>query len=98
MPSGALKRDRHETRSSQDALPRRQRLPAGQAEVVAEMGPMILGPGLYRVQAELLSDGRTLATAGVVFKVVAERALTGGQPVLWAPIEVSCRSRVTAER
>lgn len=71
---------------------------AGKSEVVAEMAPMILGPGLYRVQAELLSGGTTLATAGTVFKVVAERALTGGQPALWAPTEVSCRPRVAAER
>jgi lipopolysaccharide transport system ATP-binding protein len=71
---------------------------AGKSEVVAEMAPMILGPGLYRVQAELLNGATTLATAGTVFKVVAERALTGGQPALWAPIEVSCRPRVAAER
>jgi hypothetical protein len=71
---------------------------AGKSEVVAEMAPMILGPGLYRVQAELLNGVTTLATAGTVFKVVAERALTGGQPALWAPIEVSCRPRVAAER
>jgi lipopolysaccharide transport system ATP-binding protein len=71
---------------------------AGTSEVVAEMAPMILGPGLYRVQAELLNGATTLATAGTVFKVVAERALTGGQPALWAPIEVSCRPRVAAER
>lgn len=71
---------------------------AGPVEVVAEMAPMMLGPGLYRVQAELLNGATTLATAGTVFKVVAERALTGGQPALWAPIEVSCRPRVVAER
>jgi hypothetical protein len=71
---------------------------AGNSEVVAEMAPMILGPGLYRVQAELLNGAMTLATAGTVFKVVAERALTGGQPALWAPIEVSCRPRVAVER
>jgi lipopolysaccharide transport system ATP-binding protein len=70
----------------------------GKSEVVAEMAPMILGPGLYRVQAELLDGGTTLATAGTVFKVVADRALTGGQPALWAPTEVSCRPRVAAER
>jgi hypothetical protein len=73
-------------------------LVAGKSEVVAEMAPMILGPGLYRVQAELLDGGTTLATGGTMFKVVADRALTGGQPALWAPIEVSCRPRVTAER
>jgi homopolymeric O-antigen transport system ATP-binding protein len=73
-------------------------LMAGKSEVVAEMAPMILGPGLYRVQAELLDGGTTLATGGTMFKVVADRALTGGQPALWAPIEVSCRPRVTAER
>jgi ABC-type polysaccharide/polyol phosphate transport system ATPase subunit len=71
---------------------------AGRVEVVAEMAPMILGPGLYRVQAELLNGGTTVATAGVVFKVVAERNLVGGQPALWVPIEVSCRPRVAAER
>jgi lipopolysaccharide transport system ATP-binding protein len=71
---------------------------AGQVEVVAEMAPMILGPGLYRVQAELLNGGTTLATSGVVFKVVAERNLVGGQPALWVPFEVSCRPRVAAER
>jgi lipopolysaccharide transport system ATP-binding protein len=70
---------------------------AGKIEVVAEMAPMILGPGLYRVQAELLNGTTTLATAGAVFKVVAERHLSGGQPALWAPFEVSCRPRVTAE-
>jgi lipopolysaccharide transport system ATP-binding protein len=70
----------------------------GKSEVVAEMAPMILGPGLYRVQAELLDGGTTLATGGTVFKVVADRALTGGQPALWAPIEVSCRPRVAAQR
>lgn len=69
----------------------------GQVEVVAEMAPMILGPGLYRVQAELLDGGTTLATSGVVFKVVAERNLVGGQPALWVPFEVSCRPRVAAE-
>jgi lipopolysaccharide transport system ATP-binding protein len=71
---------------------------AGQVEVVAEMAPMILGPGLYRVQAELLNGRTTLATAGAVFKVVADRNLVGGQPALWVPIEVSCRPRVAAER
>ena len=71
---------------------------AGEVEVMAEMAPMILGPGLYLVQAELLNGTTTLATAGAVFKVVAERNLSGGQPALWAPIEVSCRPRVTAER
>jgi hypothetical protein len=40
----------------------------------------------------------TLATAGAVFKVVAECNLSGGQPALWAPIEVSCRPRVVTER
>jgi hypothetical protein len=59
---------------------------------------MMLGPGLYRVQAELLDGVTTMATAGTVFKVVAERVLIGGQPALWAPIEVSCRPRVAAER
>jgi hypothetical protein len=71
---------------------------AGQIEVVAEMVPMTLGPGLYRVQAELLDDVTTLATAGAVFKVVAERNLVGGQPALWVPFEVSCRPRVAAEQ
>ena len=71
---------------------------AGQVEVVAEMAPMILGPGLYRLKAELLNAGTILATAGVVFKVVAERNLVGGQPALWVPMEVSCRPRVAAER
>jgi lipopolysaccharide transport system ATP-binding protein len=73
-------------------------LQPGKVEVVAEMVPMILGPGLYRVQAELLNERTTLATAGTVFKVVAERNLLGGQPALWAPIEVSCRPRVVTER
>jgi lipopolysaccharide transport system ATP-binding protein len=71
---------------------------AGQVEMVAEVAPMILGPGLYRVQAELLNAGTTVATARTVFKVVAERNLVGGQPVLRVPIEVSCRPRVAAER
>ena len=72
---------------------------AGRVEVVAEMAPMILGPGLYRVQAELLNAGTTVATAGAVFKVVAEHNLIGGQPALWMPIDVSCRPRVApAER
>ena len=71
---------------------------AGRVEVVADMVPMILGPGLYRVQAELLNGESMLATAGVVFKVVAERNLVGGQPALWVPFEVSCRPRVAAER
>jgi lipopolysaccharide transport system ATP-binding protein len=71
---------------------------AGQIEVVAEMAPMILGPGLYRLKAELRNAGTILATAGVVFKVVAERNLVGGQPALWVPMEVSCRPRVAAER
>jgi lipopolysaccharide transport system ATP-binding protein len=71
---------------------------AGKVEVMAEMAPMILGPGLYRVQAELLNGTTTLASAGAVFKVVAERNLSGGQPALWAPIEVCCRPRVTSER
>jgi lipopolysaccharide transport system ATP-binding protein len=71
---------------------------AGKSEMVAEMAPMILGPGLYRVQAELLNGTTTLASAGAVFKVVAERNLSGGQPALWAPIEVCCRPRVTSER
>jgi lipopolysaccharide transport system ATP-binding protein len=72
--------------------------PAGKSEVVAEMAPMMLGPGLYRVQAELLDGATTMATAGTVFKVVAERVLTGGEPALWAPIEVSCRPRVAADQ
>lgn len=71
---------------------------AGEVEVMAEMAPLILGPGLYRVQVELVNGTTTLATAGAVFKVVAERNLSGGQPALWAPIEVSCRPRVVAER
>lgn len=71
---------------------------AGEVELMAEMAPVILGPGLYRVQVELVNGRTTLATAGAVFKVVAERNLSGGQPVLWAPIEVSCRTRVAAER
>ena len=70
----------------------------GEVEVMAEMAPLILGPGLYRVQVELVNGTTTLATAGAVFKVVAERNLSGGQPALWAPIEVSCRPRVVAER
>ena len=70
----------------------------GEVEVMAEMTPMILGPGLYRVHVELVNGTTTLATAGAVFKVVAERILSGGQPALWAPIEVSCRPRVVAER
>ena len=73
-------------------------LQPGGVEVVAEMAPMTLGPGLYRVQAELLDDVTTLSTAGAVFKVVAERNLLGGQPALWAPIDVSCRPRAPAER
>lgn len=72
---------------------------AGRVEVVAEMAPMILGPGLYRVQAELLNAETTVATAGAVFKVVSERNLVGGQPALWVPMEVSCRPRAApAER
>jgi lipopolysaccharide transport system ATP-binding protein len=72
---------------------------AGRVEVVAEMAPMILGPGLYRVQAELVSAETTVATAGAVFKVVSERNLVGGQPALWVPMEVSCRPRAApAER
>ena len=71
---------------------------AGEVEVMAEMAPLILGPGLYRVQVELVNGTATLATAGAVFKVVAECNLSGGQPALWAPIEVSCRPRVVTER
>jgi lipopolysaccharide transport system ATP-binding protein len=71
---------------------------ARHSDLVAEMATMILVPGLYRFQSELLNGAMTLATAGTVFKVVAERALTGGQPALWAPIEVSCRPRVAVER
>jgi hypothetical protein len=71
---------------------------AGEVGVMAEMAPLILGPGLYRVQVELVNGTTTLATAGAVFKVVAERNLSGGQPALWAPVEVSCRPRVAAER
>ena len=72
---------------------------AGHGEVVVEVTPMVLGPGIYRVQAELLNGTAALATAGVMFKVVAERNLVGGQPALWVPIDVSCRPRVApAER
>jgi len=70
----------------------------GEVDVMAEMAPLILGPGLYRVQVALVNGTTTLATAGAVFKVVAERNLSGGQPALWAPVEVSCRPRVVAER
>jgi lipopolysaccharide transport system ATP-binding protein len=66
----------------------------GRVELVAEMAPVILGPGLYRIQAELLSGATAVARGGAVFKVVAERNLVGGQPALWMPIDVSCRPRV----
>ena len=70
----------------------------GRVELVAEMAPMILGPGLYRIQAELLRGATALARAVAVFKVVAERNLFGGQPALRAPIEVSCKPRVSTGR
>jgi lipopolysaccharide transport system ATP-binding protein len=70
---------------------------AGEVEVVAEMDPLLLGPGLYRVQAELFSRTTVLATAGTVFKVVADRALRGGQPALRAPITVACHPSSPSE-
>jgi len=66
---------------------------AGDVELVAELGSLMLGPGFYRIQIEFLSGERIEAKASAAFKVVADHLLTGGQPALRVPVYVSCRPR-----
>ncbi len=55
------------------------------------MTPLILGPDLYKLHAELWEGTERLAARSTVFKVTAERALIGGKPALHVPIYLSVK-------
>ena len=65
----------------------------GRVQIVVDMGPVILGPGLYKVHVELWSGEAAISTCAALFKVVDERHVAGGQPALRVPIRVSTRRR-----
>ena len=63
----------------------------GRTRVAARMTPLLLGPGFYKISAELWDGSDRIASRAAVFKVVVDRATVGGAPALTVPILVSSK-------
>jgi lipopolysaccharide transport system ATP-binding protein len=58
------------------------------------MRPLVLGPGIYRMRAQLLADGKAAADRHTVFEVFSRHPPTGGRPALIYPASIAV-SRVS---
>jgi lipopolysaccharide transport system ATP-binding protein len=58
------------------------------ARIAANFGELRLKPGFYQLEAGLSRDGAIVASRKILFKVVSDVAIWGGEPALRAPVNV----------
>lgn len=63
-----------------------------QIALTFEMKPLVLGQGVYRLEAAIWHQGRLQANRSVIFEVFTQRPPAGGRPLLLYPSRVSARS------
>lgn len=72
-------------------LPARQHCIGSELRLVFMMTPLVLGQGVYRLEASVMHHGVQQATRSVIFEVFTQKPPSGGNPMLLYPSRVSAR-------
>ncbi len=59
--------------------------------VAANIDTLLVGPGLYKCEAELTEKRKPVARRSIVFKIHSDDLYTGGRPVLHYPISITAK-------